>query len=505
MRRILTAVAGVCMAMVASASASPTEVIARAVAAMGGEARLTSLRSLTLDSVGHGWALEQSERPEGPWLSTYRQQTEVRDLEHQRRWLQGQRRNWSYPTWSPASVVVVAGGVSARTNGQRWAPGAPFDVRDMEETFALAPERMLLTARSASDLRVMPDDVQQRVSQEVLAFTRNGQRLRLLLNRWTHLPTMLEIVRDDTFGIWGDVVERRWYSFWTLEKGGLMYPRQTSVEWNGFTYADDTVQALTVDEPIDEAKFAIPADVQAAYKAAPARPQLGLAGVQLDDTKAVALADWLVQLPGGFNVALVRQPDGIVVIEATTSTAYSAAVIAAAEKRFPGAKIKAVVTTSDAWPHVGGIREYVARGIPIYPLDLNVSILTRIATAPHTFTPDTLSRQPKTPLFKPVSERTVIGTGDSRVELLPVRGETGERMMIAWLPGAHILYSSDLIQHDRTGKGYFMPEMLAEVASTVEREHLTGVERVFGMHLTITPWAEVTQAIAAARGGDPQK
>ena len=67
-----------------------------------------------------------------------------------------------------------------------------------------------------------------------------------------------------------------------------------------------------------------------------------------------------MQLPGAFNVALVRQPDGVVVIEATTSGPYSAAVIAAAEKRFPGAKIKAVVTTSDAWPHVGGIREYVS-------------------------------------------------------------------------------------------------------------------------------------------------
>jgi hypothetical protein len=31
-------------------------------------------------------------------------------------------------------------------------------------------------------------------------------------------------------------------------------------------------------------------------------------------------------------------------------------------ERYPGVKVKAVVTTSDAWPHLGGVREYVARG-----------------------------------------------------------------------------------------------------------------------------------------------
>jgi glyoxylase-like metal-dependent hydrolase (beta-lactamase superfamily II) len=253
---------------------------------------------------------------------------------------------------------------------------------------------------------------------------------------------------------------------------------------------------------MDEAQFAVPADTRAAYAAMPPRP-FGLAAVQLDDTKAVAVTDWIVQIPGGFNVVLVHQPNGVVVIEATTSGQYSQAVIAAAAKRFPGAKIKAVVTTSDAWPHVGGIREYVAQGVPIYPLDLNVSFLTRLANAAHTFTPDTLARQPKAPIFKPVSERTVIGSGDTRIELLPVRGETGERAMIAWLPGAHVLYSSDLIQRSsRAGTGFFMPEMLAEVATAVEREHLDGVERVIGMHLGPTPWEDITRAIAAAKGGD---
>jgi glyoxylase-like metal-dependent hydrolase (beta-lactamase superfamily II) len=336
------------------------------------------------------------------------------------------------------------------------------------------------------------------VPQHVVGFTFDGLRCRLFLNRWTHLPTLLEVTRDDS--IWGDVVERRWFGFWTLEAGGLMYPRQTTTEWNGLPFMDETVQGLTVDGPIDETLFAIPAEAKAAF-AANASAAVGMGSLTLDPSRAVALADWLVQLPGGFNVALVNQPDGVVIIEGTTSSGYSQAVIAEAEKRFPGRPIKAVVTTSDAWPHIAGMREYVARGTPIYALDLNVDILTRLASAPRTFSPDALARAPKRPDFRPVSDRVTIGSGETRMELIPVRGETGERMMLAWFPGLRTLYSSDLIQRNRPGSPtpFFMPSMVAEVVDAARREGLTDVQQAFGMHLPPMPWTTIVEAVAAAK------
>jgi hypothetical protein len=45
-------------------------------------------------------------------------------------------------------------------------------------------------------------------------------------------------------------------------------------------------------------------------------------------------------------------------------------VLAAAR---PGKRVKAVITTSTAYPHFGGLREYVARGIPVYAADVNAS------------------------------------------------------------------------------------------------------------------------------------
>lgn len=476
--------------------------IQAAIEAVGGEARLNSIKSLRLELIGHGYALEQSERPEGPWLTTYVESTEVRDFEHARRRIESRRRNWSFPSWSPLAISVIEGDVAARTNGTTWAPGAPAEITAMNALYALAPEKLLFTALAASDLKALPDQVQQKVNQHVVGFTWNGQRMRLFLNAWTNVPTMLEIVRNETrFGNWGDITERRWYSFWTLEKGGLLYPRQTTTEWNGFPFTDETVQVLKVDEPVDAASLTIPDDTKAAFAANAAKP-MPTPPTVFNETRAIELTDWLVQVPGGFNVAVVKQPDGLVIMEATTGNEHAAAVIAFAKKRFPGMRIKGVVTTSDAWPHLSGIREYVAEGIPIYALDLNVSILGRFVESAHTLAPDRLEKAPKPAVFKPVSSRTVIGTGDTRIELFPAHGEIGERMMLAWFPGAHVLYSSDFIQRNQPGRGapFFMPKMLMEVETAAAREKITGIERVFGMHLAPTPWSEVLAAIAAAKG-----
>jgi hypothetical protein len=501
----LVATVGVTVALVSSsatrgaqapASARGAALVAEAILAMGGEARLTGLHSLKLESIGHGFALEQSERPEGPWLTTYTQQTEVRDFDHGRWRVETERRNWSFPQWSPAFISVTGAEASGAMVGARWVPVAP---RSIDTGLALEPERLLLTARAAGDLRGLPDEVEQKIPQHVVAFTYQGKRMRLSFNPWTHLPTMFEEISNTAFGgtWWGDITERRWYSFWTLEKGGLMYPRQTTTEWNGFPYTDRTVQGLTVDGPIDPNQFVLPDDVSAASKALPVVTPLP--SPTIAESKVIALSDTVVEIPGNFNVSLVRQPDGVLVIEGTTSPAYSQLVMAFAAKRFPGVAIKALVTTSDAWPHIGGVREYVASGVPIYPLDLNVSILSRMAASPHTITPDTLALHPRTPVFKPVSQTTTIGSGETAIELIPIRGETGERMMLAWLPAQRLLYTSDSIQHAAGGKGFFMPAMLMEVATALEREHIVGVERVFGMHLTPTAWSDIVQAIEGAK------
>jgi glyoxylase-like metal-dependent hydrolase (beta-lactamase superfamily II) len=313
---------------------------------------------------------------------------------------------------------------------------------------------------------------------------------------------MLQVVADDTFGIWGDVAFERWYTFWTLQPGGWQYPQQITTTWNGTPHADQTVFTIETNTALDEALFAIPDDTAAAFRKmrdATGAAMAGMRAARLDPSKAIRLTGDVVVFPGSWAVTLIRQPDGIVVLEAPIGSAYSVQVIAAAAAAFPNTPIKAVVTTSDAWPHLGGVREYVARGIPVYALDLNKPILERLVAATYSQTPDALARAPRAPEWRFVSEKTTIGGGETRVDVIPVRGEGSERMLMAHLPALNLLYATDLLQYNRDRTSFFNPVYPAELAAAVAREGITGLDRVWAMHMDPIPWSKVTEALAAIR------
>jgi hypothetical protein len=318
--------------------------------------------------------------------------------------------------------------------------------------------------------------------------------VRLLLNPYNGLPTMLEVVGPDPlFSMWGDVTEATHFSYWNLEPGGIRYPRQLDVFWNGVTKSSTSIVRLRVDPPIDDTLFAIPEEVRKTFASA---SPTGFDTAVVNPAQAHEIAPGVVQLPGSWNTVLVRQADGILIIEAPIASAYSAQVLDETARRFPGVPVKGVVTTSDAWPHLGGVREYAARGIPIFALDLNRPILERLLAAPYREKPDLLARTPKSAKFTWISARTVVGTGDTRIELYPIRGENGERMMMAYFPAHKLLYSSDEIMRTRNGQ-FFMPQYLLEARDAVQREKLE-VERVFGMHLPVIAWSEIEAGISKA-------
>jgi hypothetical protein len=251
------------------------------------------------------------------------------------------------------------------------------------------------------------------------------------------------------------------------------------------------LSSLKVDADHDPALTTVPEAVAAKYDPkAPARdPALAPLG------KPAEIAPGVVQIESIWNTALVDQGDGIVVIEAPISSSYSAKVLDEAARRYPGKRIKAVVTTSDSWPHLAGIREYAARGIPIYALELNAPILRRWLAAPATQRPDLLQAHPRKADLHLVGGKTVIGSGPNRIELYPLHGATSERQLMAYFPEHKLLYGSDPFQ--KTPAGYFVPQTVTELVQAVEREHLQ-VDRFFMMHMPPTPYAELAQVQGSA-------
>lgn len=468
--------------------------VSRAIDALGGEAALKGVTSLQIESIGHSYFIDQSERPEGPFIVTYLSGVEKRDVAAGRSRIEQQQRFVLTPDWGGGDTTIVDAGAAASSRNGRYEAAGRQAYEDGRERIELAPERLLFTALAAPDLAAGPDATLHGIPQHVVTFSWRGRHVRLLIDGHDDVPSALEVSAEDPSGIWGVVKTTTFYSLWGLIAGGVRYPLQIDREWNGVTQSSATITKIMVNQPLDGGQFTIPEDVRKAFDASPAAE--GIAALKFDAAKAAELAPGVVQFRGAWNVAFVRQPDGLVIIEAPIGSSYSASVLAEAERRFPGARVKAVITTSDAWPHLAGVREYVARGIPVYACDLNRPILERLLKADHTAHPDLLTTAPRAATFTWVAGKTSIGDGDSRIDIYPAHGENGERMLFVYLPSRKLLYSSDDIQRDRTGE-FFMPEYLFEVRDAVRRYRLD-VDRIFGMHIGPTGWAEIEAAIQKA-------
>lgn len=462
---------------------------------MGGEEKIRNLSTFHFEAFSIRNELEESERPEGPYILENDQIEEWRDLAHGN-WKSTIKMHGPMQPEFVTSAIVSNGAASRSFDGQP-GPASGEQLQQAEEDLALSPERVLLTALNSADLRRLPDLTLQSVLHQAVQFTWQRSPVRIYLNADTHLPTAVEWETAYPFGIfwsiWGDVTTRVYYSLWWLQDG-IHYPLQADILRNGMPDQTLTITKLDFNSPFPADEFAIPADTRAAF--------LPRATKTMDDRApgktTTDLVPGIVLIPGAWNTTLVRQDDGLIVLEAPMSSGYSAKVLEFAQSKFPGAPIKAVITTSDSWPHIGGIREYVARGIPVYVLDRTVPLIERFLRAPRTKYPDALAKAPRKGNLRPVSAKTAVGAGPNRLEIYPIHGETSERQMMVYFPEHQLLYGSDPFQ-ELDGK-FFYPQTVYELQNAVEREHLS-VDRFFMMHIGVNPWSKAVEAVKQASNG----
>lgn len=478
--------------------------VQRAIEQMGGAHNLQAIKAARVEYWGHHYLLEESERPDGPWIVWYEKTTELRDYEHES--LHKDTEQWGLGIEEGMkSSVTVAGGVAQTTVGDKNRPMSMEQVVDAQETLDFSANRVVLYASSAVDLRPVPDTKIHDETYHVVSFTRGRVPVRIYFNAFTGLPGVVEWIRAYPYStfwrIWGDVHNRLEYTSYQLLQGGTRLPLQSDLSRNGQPVTSQIVTRTDINPQIAPESFAIAAEVSSAFQQR--KPLMADGPLLGKPSPLIEGDDSLVQFVGSWNCAIVRQPDGLVILEAPISPAHTRSLFDEAHKRFPDVPIKAVITTSDAWPHFGGIREVVANGVPIYAVDLNRPLLTRFINTAFSQTPDTLARSPKPARFHWVSEKTTVGIGPNRLELYPMRNASGERMMMVYFPGHKLLYTSDLVQPGRNGP-FFMMEYVREAFDAVKRENLA-VERFFGMHMHLSAWAEVEKALAEVQSAQSKE
>jgi hypothetical protein len=469
----------------------------RAIDAMGGKDRLRAVGDVDLQGVGSTRLVEQSYRQQ-PFLTSYQHFHRLLDLGGNRVRLESSN-TWpqaggTSPVERPATVVVTPQGGLYRSSGHDY-PAPESTRRDARAILALDPIRLLLTAAAAPDLHQAPPERLHGTTDTVLAFTHDGVRLRLLLNPVNYLPDALESTRSfgDFWYPWGDVRQRICYDNWILVDG-IRYPTAQVEYRNGVEWRSRQVLRVRFNVKLATKDFALPA---AARK--PGQSGIGWERPFRADHH-VRLAPGVDLYLGAWNTTLIRQDDGVVVLEAPISPLYTRGILAQAHKLYPKLPIKAVLSTSDSWPHVAGVREAVAAGIPVYVLDQNLPLLQRMLDAPHTLRPDTLAEHPRAPQWRSVTSRRVVGKGANRIELIPLRGADTARQYMVYFPARKLLYASDTLVIDGQTHALYMPELMHEVIDAARRAHLD-VHTVYAMHQGPTPWAKAVKLVQAAQRG----
>lgn len=454
--------------------------------AIGAMQRTTSLRdaaSIRLAGIQHEYILGNAERAEGPWRVQYSVFGETRHL----RAIASRRTDRfmsAAGTLSADRVSILRDSVTVSVAAGREVAGSSASFEDAIDRIDGSPERALLLAAGSPKLSLAGTAKHYGITYDVVSFPWRNGRMRIEINRDTHLPDAIEIVRTyaDNFrwNIFGESTMRTEYVNWTILPSGAWFPMQQRTFLNGEALRDVSLSSVRLDAaaaPSDSFTVSDSSRVQFTRNSAVnfSRFAFGARG------QPTELAPGIVRVPDQWAMTMVRQPDGVVIFEAHISPQYVAAVIGEANRRWPGAPIKAFVLTSDPWAHLGGLREVVSRGIPVYASAGSIPFLTRLV------------KDAKKPAkFIPVRGRTLIGKGENRLELYPVGGPYAERMLMGYFPARKLLYGADLVFFNRGPTGQpttgFLTTPAEDLRAAVARENLE-VDTVFCVQNYPTPIA----------------
>jgi hypothetical protein len=263
---------------------------------------------------------------------------------------------------------------------------------------------------------------------------------RLYLTEYDATPIKLE--RVESHYLWGQVkAEYLWNTWWGV-RGAVeaLYPLATFRSFDGALYERIGVQqgSVVLITP-DSAPRLTPPVVQAAV-AAPGPP----ASIT-PDTVRVGENTFLLVTPA-YTHAVTLQRDTVFLFDATTSEARSRGDSAVIAQLFPAFRTVALVVTDLAWPHISGVRFWVARGATVYSASTSETFLRSVVNRKWTINPDALEkgRAKGSFRFRAVTDSLRLAGGS--IVLYSMPGATTETAVAAWVPKLRFLWAGDYIQ-----------------------------------------------------------
>jgi glyoxylase-like metal-dependent hydrolase (beta-lactamase superfamily II) len=310
------------------------------------------------------------------------------------------------------------------------------------------PEQLLLNAqRRPEALRWLGTQTINGRKYEVVAYgDLDGEVNDLYFDTETHDLARVQRLNDDP--VRGDAPVATLYTRYQ-RTGDLRFPTRFIGLQGADTVSDVAVERITIDSVADSL-FAKPEGLPTA-----AVPEPG--------PKLVPLGSDVYLVKGGYNAAFVVFDQYVLVLEAPISSGYQQGVLALIDSVAPKKPIRYVVSTHFHYDHLGGVRPYVARHATIVTTDAGAEVIRRLVSRPHSLKPDTLSKAPVPPTIEIVRERRSFTDPHHRVDVISMRKMPHvAEILVAYIPALKLLFQGDL----------YDSYALAEVPATDDGEAL---------------------------------
>lgn len=412
-------------------------VLAKAVAALGGEAALRGIRTVVLEERGKVFEIHQSPGAMRPWREYARHEVLQIDLRGGRGTYEVQGDSAGFPNHNR---TIVQDGKIVTLDFRAGISRVPANLVGV----AFAPQRrnvpqlLVLEALDRLDtFRSVGDETQAGRTISVVSFAAaDGQNFALGIDASSGLPFSLGSFGADPIED-GGTTETRFLDY--KRQGAWMLPNRRLVLRGTDVAFDMQASRFMLDGPLDEPPFAIPASLRPlAPAAAPAANTPSLLGQGLHHVRHAGLSVLLVEFDTFFTV--VEAP------ETLPPSHVAAVVIETARKIAPNKPIQYVTFTHQHTDHAGGIRDYVAEGVTVVTTPVLKPFVEQVSSRKFSLFPDALTTKMMTPKIQVIANgRHVIEEGERRIELYDVGPYSHvPSELLVYVPRAKLIFEGDL-------------------------------------------------------------
>jgi len=444
-------------------SAAEPAALDKLLDALGGAAALNAVRTVSIESSGRRFEIDELRMPDDPDPSPmsvtsrgyYDAGTDSLRLDITRSRDVGEQ--------SATYIIVGQRGAISGQDAMFAPPGdAPMGsdrwAAIRKEAGLLNPQIAYREALTSGDVTVAGDAVLDGVTHHVLVIDAPVAPIDLYVNADTGNLTKLTTM--ETENLRRDVHIEVMFDNWTMSDGGVAYPVNVSLTLDRRPMLEETRSSFAVNDPLAPGLFDFPAGVTPAYNEDLAT--WGRSGHQIyqmmanvgfpyagtsENVQAAEIAPGVHHVTGGsHNSLVVEQADGLVVVEAPQQERRSEAVIGWIERTFPGRPITHIVVTHHHTDHSAGMRSYIARGATAVVHESAERFFSEIFTRPSTLRPDALARNPRTAKIDtvPADGTYSIADAERAVELYPIPNEHAGDMVLVYVRGPNVVLVSDI-------------------------------------------------------------